>query len=113
MRSRGRASAVERGVWLAPDDAHMLLDPGGKLALREGTPSDRNVPSGDVLLGSLAATLGRDAVAVVLTGMGRDGAEGGAVRAAGGFTIAQDEATSVIYGMPRAAAERGVDRCCR
>jgi len=108
----GRAGeTVGRGVWLAPDDAHMLLDPGGVLALRKGTPSDRNVPSGDVLLGSLAATLGRDAVAVVLTGMGRDGAEGtAAVRAAGGLTIAQDEASSVIYGMPRAAAERGVDR---
>jgi two-component system chemotaxis response regulator CheB len=103
--------SVERGVWLAPDDSHMLLDAGGRLALRRGTPSDHNVPSGDVLLGSLAATLGRDAVAVVLTGMGRDGAEGtAAVRAAGGFTIAQDEATSVIYGMPRAAAQSGVDR---
>jgi two-component system, chemotaxis family, protein-glutamate methylesterase/glutaminase len=99
------------GVWLAPDDAHMLLQRGGQLALREGTPADHYVPSGDVLLSSMAAALGRDAVAVVLTGMGRDGAEGvTAVRAAGGLTIAQDEATSVIYGMPRAAAERGVDR---
>jgi two-component system chemotaxis response regulator CheB len=108
----GRAGEiVERGVWLAPDDAHMLLEESGRLALREGAPCEPNVPSGDVLLHSLAATLGRDAVAVVLTGMGRDGAEGtAAVRAAGGFTIAQDEATAVIYGMPRAAAEQGVDR---
>lgn len=108
----GRAGeGVERGVWLAPDDSHMLLDPGGRLALRRGVPADHNVPSGDVLLGSLAANLGRDAVAVVLTGMGRDGAAGtAAVREAGGFTIAQDEATSVIYGMPRAAALSGVDR---
>jgi len=108
----GRAGeTVERGVWLAPDDAHMLLDPSGRLALRPGAPEDRNVPSGDVLLCSLAAALGRDAVSVVLTGMGRDGAEGtAAVRAAGGLTIAQDEATSIIYGMPRAAAESGVDR---
>jgi two-component system chemotaxis response regulator CheB len=108
----GRAGElVERGVWLAPDDAHMLLDASGRLALRQGAPSEPNVPSGDVLLNSLAATVGRDAVAVVLTGMGHDGAEGtAAVRAAGGFTIAQDEATSVIYGMPRAAAEQGVDR---
>jgi two-component system, chemotaxis family, protein-glutamate methylesterase/glutaminase len=102
---------VERGVWLAPDDAHMLLDSSGKLALRKGTPADRNVPSGDELLRSLASRLGPDAVSVVLTGMGRDGAEGtAAVRAAGGLTIAQDEATSAIFGMPRAAAERGVDR---
>jgi two-component system chemotaxis response regulator CheB len=102
---------VVHGVRFAPDHAHMLLEPDGTLSLREGTPSDRNVPSGDVLLGSLAATLGSDAVAVVLTGMGRDGAEGtAAVRAAGGFTIAQDEATSAIYGMPRAAAAAGVDR---
>jgi two-component system chemotaxis response regulator CheB len=89
----------------------MLLEPGWKLALRPGTHADRNVPSGDALLRSLAAVLGRDAVSVVLTGMGCDGAAGTeAVRAAGGFTIAQDEATSAMYGMPRAAAERGVDR---
>jgi two-component system chemotaxis response regulator CheB len=102
---------IARGVWIAPDDAHMLLDEHGRIELRPGTPSDYTVPSGDVLLHSLAATLGRDAVSVVLTGMGRDGAEGTAVvRTAGGFAIAQDEATSAIYGMPRAAAEQGVDR---
>jgi two-component system chemotaxis response regulator CheB len=102
---------IARGVWIAPDDAHMLLDQHGRIELRPGTPTDHTVPSGDVLLHSLAAALGRDTVSVVLTGMGRDGAEGtAAVRAAGGFTIAQDEATSAIYGMPRAAAERGVDR---
>ncbi len=108
----GRAGeTVVRGVWLAPDDAHMLLERSGRLALRPGTPADTSVPSGDVLLTSLAAALGRDAVAVVLTGMGRDGAAGSAaVRAAGGFTIAQDEASSAIYGMPRAAAAAGVDR---
>jgi two-component system chemotaxis response regulator CheB len=107
-----RAGAhADAGVWLAPDDAHLLLDAGRRLALRPGRPSDRYVPSGDVLLQSLAAHLGRDVVSVVLTGMGSDGAEGtAAVRAAGGFTIAQDEASSAIYGMPRAAAERGVDR---
>jgi two-component system, chemotaxis family, protein-glutamate methylesterase/glutaminase len=103
--------AVTRGVWLAPDDQHLLLDPSGHARLRRGTVTDANVPSGDVLLRSLADTLGRDAVSVVLTGMGRDGAAGtAAVKSAGGFTIAQDEATSVIYGMPRAAAEQGVDR---
>jgi two-component system chemotaxis response regulator CheB len=102
---------VGPGVWLAPDDSHMLLEADGTVALRKGTPADRNVPSGDMLLESLALTLGRDAVAVVLTGMGHDGAEGtAAVLAAGGFAIAQDEATSIIYGMPRAAAELGVDR---
>ena len=102
--------AATAGVWLAPDDAHLQLTPDGTLSLRAPSSSDRNVPSGDVLLKSLAKSLGRDAVSVVLTGMGRDGAEGSAaVRAAGGLTIAQDEETSVIYGMPRAAAERGVD----
>jgi two-component system chemotaxis response regulator CheB len=99
------------GVLIAPDDAHLLLAADGRTALRRPTSAEPNVPSGDLLLKSLAATLGHDAVAVVLTGMGRDGALGtAAVRTAGGFTIAQDEATSAIYGMPRAAAEAGVDR---
>ena len=61
-----------------------------------------------MLLSSLARSAGAGAVAVVMTGMGRDGAAGLAeVAAAGGRTIAQDEASSKIYGMPRAAAELG------
>jgi two-component system, chemotaxis family, protein-glutamate methylesterase/glutaminase len=101
---------AEPGVWLAPEGAHLLLDAGGRVRLDDRTPAGPYVPSGDVLLRSLARSVGRDAVAVVLTGMGRDGAEGAeAVRAAGGLAIAQDEASSVVFGMPKAAAERGVD----
>lgn len=102
---------IGAGVWIAPDEAHLMLDAAMRAVLRPPAPADTNIPSGDVLLMSLASALGRDSVAIVLTGMGRDGAAGiAAVKAAGGFTIAQDEATSAIYGMPRAAAEQGVDR---
>jgi two-component system chemotaxis response regulator CheB len=65
-------------------------------------------PSVDVLFESLAAECARDVVACLLTGMGRDGADGLlALRRAGARTIAQDEASSVIYGMPREAALLG------
>ena len=67
-------------------------------------------PSGDVLLRSVATSAGTDGVAVVLTGMGRDGAAGlGEVCRAGGLTIAQDEASSAVFGMPRAAADQGAE----
>jgi two-component system chemotaxis response regulator CheB len=62
----------------------------------------------DVLFGSIALEAGQDTAACLLTGMGRDGAEGlRAIRAAGGVTIAQDEATSAVFGMPREAILMG------
>lgn len=96
------------GVWVAPEGAHLTVAPGGRLVLDRRTLAGPHRPSGDVLLTSMAETLGRSAAGVVLTGMGRDGALGlGRIARAGGFTLAQDEATSAVYGMPRAAAEAG------
>ena len=98
------------GIWFAPDDAHLLLEPGMRLALDRKTVSGPHRPSADVLLKSIAAAVGAESVAVVLTGMGRDGAEGVvAIRTAGGHTIAQDEATSAVFGMPKAARENGAE----
>jgi len=96
------------GVHVAPEGAHLVVRPGLRTGLDRVAPARLHRPSGDVLLQSLAGVAGADAVGVVLTGMGRDGAEGiAAIAAAGGLTIAQDDSTSAIYGMPRAAAERG------
>jgi two-component system chemotaxis response regulator CheB len=93
------------GVWIAPDGAHLVVTPDRTLVLDLETATIHR-PSGDVLLRSLAFALGAQSAGVVLTGMGRDGAEGlRDVRAAGGLTIAQDEESSAVYGMPKAAAE--------
>lgn len=98
------------GVWIAPDGAHLRLGPTMRLSLDDATVSGAHRPSLDVLFSSLAASLGPEAVGVVLTGMGRDGAEGvRAIGAAGGLTIAQDEASSAVFGMPKAAIDVGVD----
>ena len=91
---------------LAPDDHHLeLID--GHFALTGGLPVDGHRPSGSVLLRSLAA-LGTSAIGVVLSGIGRDGADGlRAMRERHATTIAQDAESSVVYGMPRAAVEEG------
>ena len=108
VREARDGQELAAGVWFAPDGAHLRLEPTGRLGLDSDTVVGSHRPSGDVLLSSLAHVAGTGAVAVVLTGMGRDGAEGlAAVAGAGGRTIAQDEQSSGIYGMPRVAAERG------
>ncbi len=93
-------------VYVAPDGLHLEMTPAraGRLRARLVPGNGGHVPSGDRLLHSLARALGPRAGAVVLTGMGEDGADGLlAVRRAGGLAWAQDEASSTVYGMPRAA----------
>ncbi|MGY9048246.1 hypothetical protein P775_08515 [Puniceibacterium antarcticum] len=90
-------------------NTHMRLDCGTTLRARlvSGPPRSGHMPSVDVLFES-AAPIAERCTAALLTGMGRDGAEGlSALRSAGATTLAQDAATSTVYGMPRAAAELG------
>ncbi len=96
-------------VFLAPTDRHVQVDRRGQLQLGDGAPQDGHRPSATVLLRSLAEAYGAAAVGVLLTGMGRDGADGlAALHRAGATTIAQDAATSVVDGMPKAARDAGV-----
>ncbi|UHD14817.1 chemotaxis-specific protein-glutamate methyltransferase CheB [Thiocapsa bogorovii] len=95
-------------VYIADSITHMTLGAGRRIRLEQRAESDVYRPSCDRLLTSVAAQVGRDAVGVILTGMGRDGAQGMlALAKAGGTTIAQDEATSVIFGMNREAILAG------
>lgn len=101
---------VARGhgnVALAPPGRHLAVR-DGRLCLLDEPERHSCRPSVDVLFESVAREYGRAAAAVLLTGMGRDGAAGLLdIRRAGGLTFAQDEATSVVYGMPREAALLG------
>ncbi len=99
-------------VYLAPGGiAHMVLERSGAnyvVRLDPSEPINRHRPAVDALFHSVAKVAGRNAVGVILTGMGKDGAQGLlAMKQAGAVTCAQDEATSVVYGMPREAASIG------
>jgi two-component system, chemotaxis family, protein-glutamate methylesterase/glutaminase len=88
---------------MAPATKHLALR-GGRLRLTDEPERHSCRPSVDTLFESVAVELGEQAIACLLTGMGKDGAAGLlAVRRAGGMTIAQDEATSIVFGMPREA----------
>ncbi len=102
-------SPADAGVWIAPEGAHLTLTASGMLRLDRRTVAGPHRPSADVLLQSIADAAGRMGVAVVLSGMGSDGAIGAAaVRLRGGLAIAQDEASSAVFGMPKSAIDRGV-----
>jgi two-component system chemotaxis response regulator CheB len=113
-----KVAEASEGKPLAP--GHVYLAPGGRrhleitgisgfrCKLSEGDPVSGHIPSVDVLFHSVARCAGRNAIGVILTGMGRDGAQGlAAIRNAGGVTLGQDAASCVVYGMPRAAFEAG------
>ncbi|MGO9088516.1 MAG: protein-glutamate methylesterase/protein-glutamine glutaminase [Terriglobales bacterium] len=103
---------LQRGrVLICPGSRHMKVKrlPLGDIAVLNDEPRvNGHRPSADVLLRSLAEEFKTQAVGVLMTGMGDDGAEGlGAVKKEGGMTIAQSEDSCVVYGMPKAAIERG------
>ena len=103
---------VLRGhAYIAPGDKHLLLVRDGAryvCRLDEGPPVNRHKPSVDVMFRSVAQQAGRNAIGVILTGMGKDGALGlKEMRDAGSRTLAQDEATSIVWGMPGEAVAVG------
>ena len=96
---------------VAPGGHHLLVWRSGAryhVKIKSGPPVNRHKPSVDVLFQSLAESAGPNAVGVILTGMGSDGAKGlTELRETGAYTIAQNEDTSVVFGMPKAAIDLG------
>jgi two-component system chemotaxis response regulator CheB len=95
-------------VYLAPDDFHLGVSPSGRLMLAREEPESGLRPSVSYLFRSLAQNCGAQALGVLLSGMGRDGAaELKQMRDSGAHTIAQDRDSSVVHGMPGVAIELG------
>lgn len=108
IEAQGGEVLVPGTVYLSPGHSHMRIrrmGAGYVTELLKTAPVNRHRPSVDVLFDSAAEVLGRNAVGVILTGMGKDGASGLLrMRQAGARTFGQDEASCVVYGMPREAA---------
>lgn len=109
--ARDGARVLPGHAYLAPGDRHLRLSRNGANYECRVGGQDRvtgHCPSVDVLFQSVATAAGANAIGVILTGMGKDGAEGLlAMRTAGAHTLGQDEASCVVYGMPRVAYEIG------
>ncbi len=112
VRQAADGDLAEAGsILIAPGDRHLSVErrhQGAMIRLSDDPPRNGHRPSVDVLFQSVAKEYGANALAVIMTGMGRDGAEGmAAIRRRGGRTLGQDEKTSIVYGMPRCAYELG------
>jgi two-component system chemotaxis response regulator CheB len=116
VKEAADGDAVLRGrVLIAPGNLHTMIERSGAnyhVSVKTGPLVSRHRPSVDVLFRSAARSAGANAVGVIMTGMGDDGARGlEEMKQAGAKTIAQDEASSVVFGMPKEAIARGcVDR---
>jgi two-component system, chemotaxis family, protein-glutamate methylesterase/glutaminase len=112
VKEAADGDTVLRGrVLIAPGDKHMLLQRSGAryyVNVKEGPLVSRHRPSVDVLFRSAARFAGANAVGIIMTGMGDDGARGLLeMKQAGAYTVAQNEETSVVFGMPKEAIARG------
>lgn len=106
--ARDQEIPVPGKVYVAPGDRHLVLSPAGTLRVSTEAPVSNQRPSATVLFQSMARTIGRRGLGVLLTGMGEDGAQGLLeLREAGGYTLAEDESTAVVFGMPAAAMRLG------
>jgi two-component system chemotaxis response regulator CheB len=107
MEAESGLRIIPGRILIAPGGHHMeVLRSGAQYVVRvfRGPPVNRHCPSVDVLFRSVAKAAGRNAVGIIMTGMGDDGAQGLlAMKNAGAYTIAQDEASSVVFGMPKEA----------
>jgi two-component system chemotaxis response regulator CheB len=100
---------LKRTVFLAPDHHQLGVGRDGRVVVVDGPPMNGFRPSANHLFAEAARAYGSAVAAVILTGMGCDGVEGlRAVKAAGGYVLAQDEASSIVYGMPGEAVAAGV-----
>src|SRR5688572_23623214 len=106
--ARSRDALRAGAVFTAPPGVHLLVSPDGTISLSHLPAVNFVRPAADRLFESLAQSFGPRAIAVVLTGTGKDGAKGAQkVKQAGGTVIVQDEATSEFFGMPGAAIHAG------
>jgi len=111
VEAKGGEKLMPGHAYLAPGHSHLLVRRQGSgyvTELAKSEPVNRHRPAADVLFRSVANEVGRNALGVILTGMGRDGAQGLLeMKQAGSWNIGQDKDSCVVYGMPRAAAEVG------
>ena len=112
VREAENGDIVQRGqALIAPGNHHLLLKREGKdyyVEVKDGPLVSRHRPSVDVLFRSAARYAGKNAIGIIMTGMGDDGAKGmKEMHDAGSFNIAQDEATCIVYGMPGEAVKAG------